>query len=242
VLAAFTYSAGLRAPAVIAFVKDFLIYLVIIVAVVYLPTRLGGCHGIFHAAPTAKNNPKAGFTRLNTHNGLTNAFPYATLALGSALALFMYPHAQIGVLATRSRNTVRKNLAGLSVYSLVLGLIALLGYMALASGLTTSGSLGGNAQRAVPALFDAAFPSWFAGVAFSAVAIGALVPAAIMSIAAANLFTRNIYLDLLAPDASPERQARISKTVSLLVKFGALAFVLGLDAPRRSTSSSSAGC
>src|SRR3954447_18771572 len=47
VLAAFTYTSGLRAPAVIAFVKDFLIYLVIIVAVIYIPTRLGGWHGIF---------------------------------------------------------------------------------------------------------------------------------------------------------------------------------------------------
>ena len=44
VLAAYTYSSGLRAPALIAFVKDTLIYLVIIVAVIYIPTparRLG---------------------------------------------------------------------------------------------------------------------------------------------------------------------------------------------------------
>ncbi|GAA1981678.1 sodium:solute symporter family protein [Catenulispora subtropica] len=234
VLAAFTYTSGLRAPAVIAFVKDFLIYLVIIVAVIYIPTRFtGGWHGIFHAAstgPTGKTKP--GFLSLNDHNGKANAFPYATIALGSAMALFMYPHAQIGVLSTKSRNTVRKNLAGLSVYSLVLGLIALLGYMALAAGFngTATGHLDGNPQHAVPALFDAVFPSWFAGVAFAAVAIGALVPAAIMSIAAANLFTRNIYVDFIKPDATAHQQAQMSKFVSLLVKFGALAFVLGLDA------------
>src|SRR4051812_45750820 len=40
VLAAYTYSSGLRAPALIAFVKDTLIYVVIIVAVLYLPTQL----------------------------------------------------------------------------------------------------------------------------------------------------------------------------------------------------------
>jgi SSS family solute:Na+ symporter len=234
VLAAFTYTSGLRAPAIIAFVKDFLIYLVIIVAIIYIPTRVvGGWHGIFHLAssgPGGKTKP--GFLSLNNANGKTNAFPYATLALGSAMALFMYPHAQIGVLSTKSRNTVRKNLAGLSLYSLVLGFIALLGYMALAVGFngTAKGHLGGNAQRAVPALFDAVFPSWFAGVAFAAVAIGALVPAAIMSIAAANLFTRNIFVDFIKPDATPKQQAQVSKTVSLLVKFGALAFVLGLDA------------
>ncbi|MBR7678309.1 sodium:solute symporter, partial [Streptomyces daliensis] len=52
-----------------------------------------------------------------------------------------------------------------------------------------------NGQLAVPQLFEEMFPDWFAGVAFAAIGIGALVPAAIMSIAAANLFTRNIYKD-----------------------------------------------
>ena len=45
VLALYTYTSGLRAPALIAFVKDILIYLVIIVAIIYLPSqvrRLGG--------------------------------------------------------------------------------------------------------------------------------------------------------------------------------------------------------
>src|SRR5919112_4865438 len=42
ILAAYTYQSGLRAPALIAFVKDTLIYIVIIVAVLYLPYKLGG--------------------------------------------------------------------------------------------------------------------------------------------------------------------------------------------------------
>src|SRR5690242_3969522 len=42
VLAAYTYASGLRAPALIAFVKDGLIFAVILVAVFYLPTQLGG--------------------------------------------------------------------------------------------------------------------------------------------------------------------------------------------------------
>ena len=56
---------------------------------------------------------------------------------------------------------------------------------------------------AVPALFLHMFPAWFAGVAFAAIAIGALVPAAIMSIACGNLFTRNIYKEFIAPDCTP---------------------------------------
>src|SRR5215467_948561 len=50
VLAIFTYVSGLRAPALIAFVKDTLIYVFVLVAVFYIPTRLGGWGNIFGTA------------------------------------------------------------------------------------------------------------------------------------------------------------------------------------------------
>ena len=81
----------------------------------------------------------------------------------------------------------------------------------------------------MPLLFDNMFPSWFAGVAFAAIGIGALVPAAIMSIAAANLWTRNIYVEYINKDATPKQEARSSKLASLVVKVGALLAILALD-------------
>ena len=59
-----------------------------------------------------------------------------------------------------------------------------------------------NNNDVVPLLFKILFPGWFAGFAFAAIAIGALVPAAIMSIGAANLFTRNFW-KALSISASP---------------------------------------
>ncbi|BFV61183.1 sodium:solute symporter family protein [Kitasatospora sp. CMC57] len=224
VLAAYTYASGLRAPALIAFVKDALIYLVVIVSVLYVPARLGGWGQVFDTA--AKQLPQTqGNTVLDPASGV---IPYMTLALGSAMALFMYPHAQVAVLSTRSRTVVRRNIAALSAYSVALGLIALLGYLALAQGLTRE-QLGGNPQRAVPVLFAQTFPSWFTGLAYAAIIVGALVPAAIMSIAASNLFTRNLYREVLRPNATPAEETRVAKIVSLLVKLGALVFVLTLD-------------
>jgi len=85
-----------------------------------------------------------------------------------------------------------------------------------------------GANFAVPALILAMFPSWFAGVAFAAIAIGALVPAAIMSIAASNLWTRNIYREFIRPDCTALQESQMAKIVSLIVKFGALIFILGL--------------
>ncbi|MDI5966517.1 monocarboxylate uptake permease MctP [Streptantibioticus silvisoli] len=230
VLAAYTYSSGLRAPALIAFVKDILIYLVIAVAIIYIPMRLGGFTHIFHQAGQAYStvNPATGKPRGELVSSAKNQWAYGTLALGSALALFMYPHSVTATLSSRSRNVIRRNTALLPLYSLMLGLLALLGFMALSSGVG-KGVKGYNGQLAIPQLFDNMFPSWFAGVAFAAIGIGALVPAAIMSIAAANLFTRNIYKDFIKPDATPEQETRVSKLVSLVVKVGALFFVLSMD-------------
>jgi solute:Na+ symporter, SSS family len=228
ILAAYTYQSGLRAPALIAFVKDTLIYIVVLVAVIYIPIKLGGFDDIFGAA-----NKKFATDDVAT-NGTLLADPqvlgYTTLAFGSALALFLYPHSVTGLLATRSRDTIRRNMAALPAYSFVLGLLALLGLMALAAGVTpvTSGGKP-DANTIVPLLFDRMFPDWFAGVAFAAIGIGALVPAAIMSIAAANLFTRNVYREYLHRNASPAEEARVSRLVSLVVKAGAVVVILVLD-------------
>jgi SSS family solute:Na+ symporter len=232
VLAASTFVSGIRAPALIAFVKDTLIYLMIIVAIVYIPTRLGGWSHIFGLASAhlAKTNPATGKPFGSFVTMSSGEWAYGTLALGSALALFMYPHAVTGVLAAKRRGVIRRNMAALPAYSLMLGLVALLGYMALASKAVTSNvaANGKNAQLAVPFLFKDLFPSWFAGVGYSAIVIGALVPAAIMSIAAANLFTRNIYMEFINPDASPGNQAKVAQFASLVVKAGALGFIFVL--------------
>jgi len=231
-LAAYTYSSGLRAPAVIAFVKDILIYLVIIVAVIYLPGQVGGWEAIFGAAEEKMTtvNPDTGAPTGAFLPGDGTAWAYATLALGSALALFMYPHSITASLSSSSRNTIRRNAAILPAYSFVLGLLALLGWVAIAAGTQPIGLDGeANAQLVIPQLFEDMFPAWFAGVAFAAVAIGALVPAAIMSIAAANTFSRNIYKEWLNKDATPAQEAKVSKLMSLVVKAFALVFVLTLD-------------
>ena len=128
----------------------------------------------------------------------------------------MYPHTLDRASSRpRSGNTIRKNAILLPAYTLLLGLLALLGYMGRGAGLKLT-----NNNDVVPALFKTLFPSWLAGFAFAAIAIGALVPAAVMSIGAANLFTRNFWKAYVNPrshaggrgagrqDDVPGRQAR----------------------------------
>src|SRR6201991_232296 len=130
ILALYTYSSGLRAPALIAFVKDTMIYIVVLVAVVIVPSRLGGYGAVFAAAGDAFA-AKGGATGLLLKP--SQMLAYATLALGSALAAFMYPHTLTGGFASKSADTIRKNAILLPAYTLLLGLIALLGYMAYAA-------------------------------------------------------------------------------------------------------------
>jgi len=221
ILAAYTYTSGLRAPAMIAVVKDICIWLVVLVAVIYIPIKLGGFGVIFKAV-----HAKALASKGTFHDVLPSSeySAYATLALGSALALFLFPHTLTGILSTNSRKVVRRNAAMLPAYTFLIGLICLLGFVAIAAGIEPSPIYKSNI--ALPALFAKEFPAWFAGFSFAAIAIGALTPAAIMSIAAANLFTRNIYREYFRPTCTEREESNTARTVSLVVKLGALAFIL----------------
>src|SRR5260370_13609312 len=198
ILALYTYSSGLRAPAVIAFVQDNMIYIGVLVGVVIVAAKLGGYGAVFAAANDAFA-AKGGATGLLLKPG--QMLPYATLALGSALAAFMYPHTLTGIFASKSADTIRKNAVLLPAYTLLLGLIALLGYMAHAAHIKVD-----SPNDVVPMLFQVLFPPWFAGFCFSAIAIGALVPAAVVSIAAANLFSRNVCKSHVNPNISTNDQ------------------------------------
>src|SRR5208283_3823464 len=96
----------LRAPAAIAIVKDLLIYVTAFAAVIIIPIQLGGWGKIFAAVPPEK----------------------------LLLALLLYPHTMTAILSATSGHTVRRNAALLPAYTFVLGLLALLGFFALAAG------------------------------------------------------------------------------------------------------------
>jgi SSS family solute:Na+ symporter len=215
-LAAYTYTSGLRAPALIAFIKDTLIYLTIVCAVFAVTHTFGGWAGIFDAASKAlAARPKPATLLLPP----ANYFAYGSLALGSALALFIYPHSVTSVLSAKSKRVVQRNMALLPIYSFLLGLLALLGYAGIAAGIHVT-----NPQLVVPMLFARIFPDWFVGVAYAAIVIGALVPAAIMAIGGANLFASNIFAQFSAQRDAVE--TRTAKLLTLAICAVSLAFVI----------------
>ncbi len=219
-LAAYTFISGLRAPAMIAFVKDALIYATVIVALAIIPAALGGWSHVFAGAQSAlASRPKPSSIVLAP----SQYFGYATLAFGSALALFIYPHSVTSLLSAKSADVIRRNCALLPLYSLLLTFIALLGYCALAAGIVVK-----NPNAAIPELFVRFFPAWFTGIAFAAIVIGALVPAAIMAIGAANLFASNIVQSFRARTARAASELGTARYVALFVLAGALCIAISI--------------
>jgi SSS family solute:Na+ symporter len=215
-VAANTYVSGLRAPALIATVKDTLIYITVIVAVIIIPAKLGGWGHIF---ATVQPILAARSTPASLLLAPSQYFTYATMALGSGLALFLYPSSITSILAARSKEVLRRNAALLPIYSLLLGMLALMGYCAIAAGVKVAH----GSSSVIPILFSQFFPDWFAGVAGAAVVIGALVPATIMCIGAANLLASNVVREFSV--GRPPLAVGTIKAFTLLMCAGGLFFI-----------------
>lgn len=222
ILAGATYRHGLRAPAVIAYFKGALIFGAVLGVTAVALAELGGSGAIFDAAAQRSLSATGGSVLLLDPSLYT---AYATLALGSALAMPMYPHVLTAAFAGSGEDTLRRSVIGLPAWTAVLGLFSFLGIAALAAGIITPV---GGAETAVPMLVAKLLPSLLAGAVFGALAVGAMVPAAIMSVAVATLFVRNIYVEFFFPTATPKHELKIARGVSLIAKVGALAFVFGL--------------
>jgi SSS family solute:Na+ symporter len=222
VLAGATFRSGLRVPAVISLVKGVLIFGAAFGVLAVAVGRLGGFATVFARAERELHDAGGGGALL-LDPALHPAF--ATLALGSALALPMYPHVLTAAFAAESPDALRRSTVAMPAWTFVLGLFGLLGVAALAAGVVAPV---GNAEVAVPLLVRDVLPELASGAVFGALAVGALVPAAVMSVAVAALFTRNVYAEFFLPHATPKHEVRVARWVSLLAKVAALAFVFGL--------------
>ncbi len=219
ILAAFTWTSGLRGATLGALLKDALI-LVSVVAVVVAVATLGDFHTAFvNASATTVH-----YFQLPAN--LYNA--YWSLFVFSALALYLYPHVINGSLAQTDPKTVRKTASLLPLYSIGLAFLAMFGFMiyGVPAALNYVHSFPASVQgtQVVPGLILTLLPSWLSGAALLGIFIGGLVPAAIMAIAAANLFTRNIAKEI-NPKITPKGETRIAQVFAVVFKFLALGFV-----------------
>ncbi len=221
ILAAFTFTSGLRGVTLGSIFKDILIFLTVIVIVVAVLTSYGGFTSAFANIAKLKGSAALPYSTLPA----ASVPAFFTLFLGSALALYLYPHIINGSLAANNKKTLRKSLSVLPIYSIGLALLALFGIIiyAVPSALAIVKSTG-NGLLTVPALIVTVLPGWLAGICLLGVFVGGMVPAALMAIAAANLLSRNVFKEF-KPKMSGKDETRLAKWLSAIIKFIALAFV-----------------
>ncbi|MFF2650115.1 sodium:solute symporter [Streptomyces sp. NPDC058045] len=222
VLAVSTYRYGLRAPTAVSVVKAVLVVGSTIALGWLVLSRTGSPADLFHRAGAALESTGT-TSALVPDPALAPA--YASLAVGSALALFAFPHVLLTAFAARSGDVLRRTSVTLHGWTAMLGAFALFGLAALAAGVRPPP---GRSERAIPLLVLDLAPGWAAGLLLGAFVVAALVPAAVMSIGAATLFARNVYLEFVNPTATEAQVTRMARLMSLVVKIGALAFALGL--------------
>ncbi|MEM0156153.1 MAG: sodium:solute symporter [Thermoplasmataceae archaeon] len=218
ILVAFTFMSGLRGVTLTALFKDVIIFITVIVVIIAVPLAYGGFQHAFAAKQVYQTLPLS-----------TYAVGYPTLWIGSAMALYLYPHAVNGSLSSKNETNLRMSTALLPVYGIGLAFLALFGVLiyAVAPALNYVSSFGASGGvYVVPALILYTMPSWFAGFAFLGIFIGGLVPAAIMSIASANLFIRNVFKPYVKKAIEPKQETFYAKVVTIVFIFIAVLFTL----------------
>lgn len=223
-LAAFTYTSGLRGATLTAVLKDILIWITVIALIVVVPLSIVGGFGT-----AFKDVKKQSYITLS--DSLVPG--YATLVLGSALALYLYPHAINGVLSSESAQKLRTSTALLPLYGVGLAIMALMGILvyAVPSAMNFLSHFPESSRGilVVPSLILYTMPGWFSGIALLGIFVGGLVPAAIMAMSQASLLTRNIIKEI-KPNMPASSEIRITKISSTAFKFIALGFVFVVPA------------
>jgi solute:Na+ symporter, SSS family len=224
ILAAFTYTSGLRGATLTAIFKDILIWITVLALIVVVPLSIVGGFGT-----AFKDVKKQSYITLS--DSLVPG--YATLVLGSALALYLYPHAINGVLSSESAQKLRTSTALLPLYGVGLAIMALMGILvyAVPSAMNFLSHFPESSRGilVVPSLILYTMPGWFSGIALLGIFVGGLVPAAIMAMSQASLLTRNIIKEI-KPNMPASSEIRITKISSTAFKFIALGFVFVVPA------------
>ena len=227
VLAGFSFQSGLRGSALVAIYKGILVYGAAIAALIVIPLKLGGFAAIFAKVAASKV-----LLTPPTAHSLSQYSAYASLAIGSAIALYLYPHAVTGQLSVASVKVIKRNAVTLHAFNLLLGALALLGFMAIAAGVATNPAFANGfksmgSSYAIPALYIQMFPDWFVGYAFAGIAVGCLVPAAIMAIGSANIIVRDIWT-MFAPWKDDATETQWAKYFASLMVIGGLLFAIAI--------------
>ena len=208
-VAAFVYSSGLRGVAWISIVKDLLMLFAVVFIGIALPYMyFGGIDKMFDVLIAAK---PAHLVLPGSTKVMGDSWFISTVLLTS-LGFYMWPHLFGVIFSARSGNTLRRNAVFMPLYTITLPFIFLVGFTALlvVPGLS-------NGDLSLLTVVQKSFPAWFLGIIGAAGALTAMVPAAVLILAAATLFAKNFWRPVISPGMSDDQVATLAKALVVVV-------------------------
>ncbi len=217
-VAAFVFVSGVRAVAWISVIKDFLMLFAAFFIGIGLPYMyFGGVGEMFTALVNAKPThlTMPGATKVMGHSW------YISTVLLTSFGFYMWPHLFSATFTAKNNNTLRKNAVVMPLYTITMPLIFFVGFTAI---LVVPGLA--NGDMALLTIVRQSYSPWFLGVIGAAGALTAMVPAAILILAAAALFAKNFYRPMISPGMTDDQVARLAKVLVVVITLVALYFAI----------------
>ncbi|MFH1177561.1 MAG: sodium:solute symporter family protein [Acidobacteriota bacterium] len=215
---AFVFTSGLKGVAWVAVLKDVMMITAVAVVGIGVPAiYFGGFAGVLRemAARMPNHLVLPGAT-----DTLGVAWVMSTTLL-SGLGFYMWPHLFASTFSAKSDTVIRRNAIIMPFYQLPILLVFLVGFTA---ALVIPGLA--NGDIALLEIVKRTYPPWFLGFVGAAGAVTAMVPAAILVLAAATLLAKNVCVPLLLPRASEATVMSLIRVLVPVVMAAALASAL----------------
>ena len=208
-LAAFVFASGVRAVAWISVLKDALMIFAALIIGIGMPyIHYGGIGPMFSALEHAR---PAHLTMPGATANLGHPWYISTVLLTS-LGFYMWPHTFGATFTAKDGDTLRRNAVVMPLYTITLAFIFFAGFTAV---LVVPGLPDGDLSLLT--IVRQSFPAWLLGVIGGAGALTAMVPAAILILTAAALFTKNLCRPIFAPAMTDDQVAKVARRTVVVI-------------------------
>ncbi|MBV8809656.1 MAG: sodium:solute symporter family protein [Acidobacteriaceae bacterium] len=217
-VAGFVYASGVRAVAWVSVLKDALMLFTAVAIGVAIPHIYFG--GIGHMFAALVHARPAHLTMPGATKNLGHTWFISTVLL-TCVGMYMWPHAFGSAFTAKSGATLRRNAVVMPLYTTTIAFMFFAGFAAVLAVPRLS-----NGDLALLTIARKAFPPWFLGIIGGAGALTAMVPAAILTLTAATLFTKNLFRPVFAPRMNDDQVAKLARMMILVLTLMSLYFAI----------------
>jgi solute:Na+ symporter, SSS family len=214
IVAAFVFVSGVRGVAWVAIVKDILLLFAAVFIGLSIPhIYFGGLGHMFTALAQTKPHH---LTMPGETPNLGHGWYITTLML-MALGFYMWPQWFGAAFTAKSADILRRNAIVMPLYAVTMPLVVFIGFAAV---LVLPGVKNGDLTMLM--MVRKTFPAWFLGIIGGAGALTAMIPAAILLLTGATLYSKNLFKPIFAPKLSDQGVATVARIMVIVLTLGAL--------------------